>query len=31
MWDSGSLYRMKPQVVFDWTAFPKDATRWSLD
>ena len=31
MWDSGSLYRMKPQVVFAWTAFPKDATRWSLD
>jgi nitroimidazol reductase NimA-like FMN-containing flavoprotein (pyridoxamine 5'-phosphate oxidase superfamily) len=29
-WDAGGLYRMQPHVVFAWTKFPEDATRWSF-
>ena len=27
-WDEGGLHRVKPRVVFAWTKFPTDTTRW---
>lgn len=30
-WNNGGLYRVRPRVVFAWTKFPKDATRWSFE
>jgi hypothetical protein len=27
-WDEGGLYVLRPHVVFAWTSFPQDATRW---
>jgi pyridoxine/pyridoxamine 5'-phosphate oxidase len=30
-WDSGGLYVVRPRVVFAWTNFPRDATRWIFD
>jgi hypothetical protein len=29
-WDKGGLYEVQPSVVFAWTKFPKDATRWQF-
>ncbi|MBN1221081.1 MAG: pyridoxamine 5'-phosphate oxidase family protein [Anaerolineae bacterium] len=30
-WDNGGLYMVQPYVIFAWTSFPKDATRWLFD
>jgi hypothetical protein len=30
-WDNGGLYVLQPRVVFAWTSFPKDATRWLFE
>ena len=30
-WDSGGLYVVRPRVVFAWTNFPQDTTRWIFD
>jgi hypothetical protein len=30
-WDNGGLYVVRSRVVFAWTSFPKDATRWLFD
>jgi hypothetical protein len=30
-WKSGGLYVVRPRVVFAWTKFPKDATRWNFE
>lgn len=30
-WDSGGLYIVRPRVVFAWTNFPEDTTRWIFD
>ena len=30
-WDAGGLYVVRPYVVFAWTNFPKDTTRWIFD
>jgi len=27
-WDEGGLHRIKPRVVFAWSKFPGDTTRW---
>lgn len=27
-WNEGGLYQVKPRVVFAWTKFPDDTTRW---
>jgi nitroimidazol reductase NimA-like FMN-containing flavoprotein (pyridoxamine 5'-phosphate oxidase superfamily) len=27
-WDQGGLWAMRPRVVFAWSTFPKDMTRW---
>jgi hypothetical protein len=27
-WDQGGLYVLRPRVVFAWTKFPQDTTRW---
>jgi nitroimidazol reductase NimA-like FMN-containing flavoprotein (pyridoxamine 5'-phosphate oxidase superfamily) len=27
-WDRGGLWAMRPRVVFAWSMFPKDMTRW---
>jgi pyridoxine/pyridoxamine 5'-phosphate oxidase len=30
-WDEGGLYVVRPYVVFAWTNFPEDTTRWIFD
>ena len=30
-WDEGGLYVVRPSVVFAWTNFPQDTTRWIFD
>jgi len=30
-WAEGGLYRITPKVVFAWTQFPTDATRWTFE
>jgi nitroimidazol reductase NimA-like FMN-containing flavoprotein (pyridoxamine 5'-phosphate oxidase superfamily) len=30
-WDGGGLYIVHPSVVFAWTKFPEDCTRWRFD
>jgi len=30
-WDEGGLYVLRPRVVFAWTNFPQDTTRWVFD
>jgi len=30
-WDNGGLHAIEPHVVFAWSSFPKDTTRWELE
>jgi hypothetical protein len=30
-WDNGGLYVIHPKVVFAWTQFPRDTTRWQFE
>jgi hypothetical protein len=30
-WDQGGLYVLRPRVVFAWSRFPQDTTRWVFD
>lgn len=30
-WDESGLYVVRPRVVFAWTNFPQDTTRWVFD
>jgi len=30
-WDEGGLYEMSASVVFAWSEFPKDCTRWTIN
>jgi len=30
-WKRSGLYVVRPRVVFAWTKFPKDATRWNFE
>jgi hypothetical protein len=30
-WKQGGLYAFRPQLVFAWTQFPQDTTRWQIE
>lgn len=30
-WEQGGLYAFHPQLVFAWTQFPQDTTRWQFE
>ncbi len=30
-WDKGGLYLVQPRVVFGWTQFPQNVTRWRFE
>lgn len=30
-WDNGGLYVVEPRLVFAWTKFPADTTRWKFE